>query len=610
MQSGREDGCYAAGLVFPLAQRPGRRQIPRPRSSALMVDRRRFLASASALAASAALPASAHALPAPLDAHRLGPGTPPPDGLRAVDLTVEDLACAETVQGLAFTDADRQLMLPDVQARLADLQAIRQAEPPNSVPPALVLDLGLSGRARPEPGDGPSIPAEAPVRIAAGGQDLAFAPLPRLGAMLRGGAVTSVELTEFFLDRLRAFDPTLQAVVTLLPERALATARQRDAELAAGRDHGPLHGIPWGAKDLLSATGGPTTWGAEPYRDQTIDADALVVERLEDAGAVLVAKLTLGALAWGDVWFGGTTKNPWNPDQGASGSSAGPGSAVAAGLVPFAIGSETLGSIVSPSTRNGVTGLRPTFGRVPTDGAMALSWSMDKLGPITRSAIDAALVFDAIRGPAGGAPDAAFPFDPAAPLADLTVGTLVPLDGDDVGARADRATVEVLRQQGANLVSVEWPGDVPIGPLRMILEAEAAAAFDGLTRSRGTDRLVRQERFAWPNVFRHARHIPAVDYINANRIRTQLMRAMTALFEQVDVLVTPSFDQGLLITNLTGHPAAVIPNGFFPVEGEPDRRSPHSISFVGPLWGEHHALRLAHAVQSATDFHRQRPPVS
>ncbi len=501
-------------------------------------------------------------------------------------------------------------MLPDVQARLADFQAIRQAEPPNDVPPALVLDLGLSGRVRPEPGDGPSIPALAPVRVAASGQDLAFASIPELGAMLRGGAVTSVGLTEFFLGRLRTFDPTLQAVVTLLPERALGTARQRDAELAAGTDRGPLHGIPWGAKDLLSATGGPTTWGAEPYRDQTIDADALAVERLENAGAVLVAKLTLGALAWGDVWFGGTTKNPWNPDQGASGSSAGPGSAVAAGLVPFAIGSETLGSIVSPSTRNGVTGLRPTFGRVPTDGAMALSWSMDKLGPMTRSALDAALVFDAVRGPAGGAPDAAFPFDPSAPLADLTVGTLVPAEGGGAGGDADRATVEVLRGLGANLVPVEWPGGFPVGPLRLILEAEAAAAFDGFTRSRDADRLVRQSRDSWPNVFRHARHIPAVEYINANRIRTQLMRAMTALFDAVDVLVTPSFDQGLLITNLTGHPAVVVPNGFSPVEGHPERRSPRSVSFVGPLWGEHHALRLAHAVQTATDFHRQRPPVS
>ena len=580
-----------------------------------MLDRRRFIASASALAAGAALPASAHALPGPLDAHRPGPpapDAPTPDGRRP-DLTVEDLKHAEAVQGLQFRPADRELMLDDVQDRLASLEAIRQAEPANSVPPALALDLNLSGRDRPSPGPGPSVPALAPTSTAATGQDLAFASIPELGAMLRGGAVTSVGLTEFFLGRLREFDPTLLAVVSLLPDRAMETARARDRELADGVDRGPLHGIPYGAKDLLAAAGAPTTWGAEPYRQQTIDRDALVVERLEKAGAVLVAKLTLGELAWGDVWFGGTTKNPWNPDQGASGSSAGPGAAVAAGLVPFAIGSETLGSIVSPSTRNGVTGLRPTFGRVPTDGAMALSWSMDKLGPMTRSAVDAALVFDAIRGPADGRPDPAFPFNPDAPLAELRVGTLLHGEhlADGPGGDADRQTAEVLAGLGVAAEPAELPGDLPVDAMLLILEAEAAAAFDGLSRSAGTDRMVRQERFAWPNLFRHARFIPAVEYINANRLRTQLMREMTALMDRYDVLVTPSFgNAGLGITNLTGHPAVVVPNGLLPVEGSADRRAPHSVTFLGRLWGEHHALRLAHAVQAATDWHRQRPPVS
>ncbi len=574
-----------------------------------MLDRRRFIASASALAAGAALPVQA--LPAPLDAHRLGPGGPPPDGRRP-DLTVEDLAHAEAVQGLQFRPADRALMLGDVQDRLASLEAIRQAEPPNDVPPALTLNLALSGRGRPGPGPGPSIEPQAPTGVAATGQDLAFSSIPELGAMLRGGAVTSVGLTEFFLGRLREFDPALLAVVSLLPERALATAQARDRELAAGVDRGPLHGIPYGAKDLLAAVGAPTTWGAEPYRAQAFDRDALVVERLEKAGAVLVAKLTLGELAWGDVWFGGTTKNPWNPDQGASGSSAGPGAAVSAGLVPFAIGSETLGSIVSPSTRNGVTGLRPTFGRVPTDGAMALSWSMDKLGPMARSVVDAALVFDAIRGPADGTPDPAFPFDPSAPLAGLRVGTLLRGDlGDGPGADADRQTAAVLDRLGVGADEVELPTDLPVDAMLMILEAEAAAAFDGLTRSRESDRMARQERGAWPNVFRHARFIPAVEYINANRLRTQLMREMTALMDRYDVLVTPSFgNAGLGITNLTGHPAVVIPNALLPVAGFPDRRAPHSVTFLGRLWGEHHALRLAHAVQRATDVHRQRPPTS
>ena len=574
-----------------------------------MPSRRRFIAAAGAAAAGAALPgpARAAALPAPLDAHRATPGTPP---AALADLTVEDLAHAEAVQGLSFTPADRALMLDDVTERLEALAAIRDAEPPNSVPPALVLDLEMSGRTRPASGEGPTIPTLAPIRLQPGGQDLAFASIPVLGAMLRGGAVTAVELTEFFLDRLRTFDPQLKAVVTLTEERALATARERDRELAAGTDRGPLHGIPYGAKDLLAARGYPTTWGAEPYRDQILDDDAVVVSRLEEAGAVLVAKLTLGALAWGDVWFGGRTNNPWNPDQGSSGSSAGPGAAVAAGLVPFAIGSETLGSIVSPSTRNGVTGLRPTTHRVPTTGAMALSWSMDKLGPMTRSALDAALVFDAIRGPETGE-DAAFPFRPDAPLSALRVGSTVPAEGDGLGAEADRATVAALREMGVEPIPVALPDDLPIGALGIILEAEASAAFDGLTRSRESDRLVRQERNAWPNVFRHARFIPAVEYINANRIRTQLMRAMAALFDDIDVLLAPSFgNAGLLITNLTGHPAVAVPNGFFPVEGQPERRSPHSFTVVGPLWGEHHALRVAHAIQQATDWHTRRPPVS
>lgn len=580
-----------------------------------MTSRRRFLS--STLAAGAGVPFVA--LPGPLAEHRVRPGAPPAAPLAApVDpVTVEDVERAERVIGLSFRPEQRALMLDDVNERLESLAAIREAEPPNAVPPALTLDLGLSGEARPPAGPGAVVPALAPRPRPADDRDLAFASIPELGAMLRSGAVTAVGLAEFFLDRLERFDPQLQATVTVTRERALETARARDAELAAGIDLGPLHGIPYGAKDLLSARGAPTTWGAEPYRDQTIDEDAAVVEKLEAAGAVLVAKLTLGALAWGDVWFGGTTKNPWNPDEGASGSSAGPGAAVAAGLVPFAIGSETLGSIVSPSTRNGVTGHRPTYGRVPTRGAMALSWSMDKLGPMARSALDAALVFDAVRGPdpadAGAPPDPAFPFRPDSDLGRLRVGVLQDAfgAGDGEGGDADRATLDALRGLGVDLRPVALPDEFPVSALLLILEAEAAAAFDGLTRSGGVDRMVRQERNAWPNVFRHARLIPAVEYINANRIRTQLMRAMAALMDEVDVLVAPSFgNAGLAITNLTGHPAVAVPNGFFPVEGEPERRRPHSVTFMGPLWKDHLPLRLAHAYQEATDFHRRRPPVS
>lgn len=574
-----------------------------------MTSRRRFLS--SSLAAGAGLPLVA--LPAPLAAVHRQPGAPPPAA--PVEVSVDDIAHAERVAGLSFTPTQRELMLDDVNERLEDLQAIRAAEPPNSVPPALTLDLGLSGEVRPAPGGGARVPAVT-VRARPSGADLAFASIPELGALLRSGAVTAVRLAEFFLGRLERYDPQLQAVVTLTRERALETARQRDAELAAGTDRGPLHGIPYGAKDLLAARGYPTTWGAEPYREQVVDEDAAVVQRLEEAGAVLVAKLTLGALAWGDVWFGGTTKNPWNVEQGSSGSSAGPGSAVAAGLVPFAIGSETLGSIVSPSTRNGVTGHRPTYGRVPTRGAMALSWSMDKLGPMARSAVDCALVFDAIRGSDPEAPvatpDPDFPFDPSAPLADLRVGVLEEAfeEGDGPGGDADRATLDVLQRLGVRPRAVALPSGLPVSAMLLILNAEASAAFDGLTRSGGVDQMARQERNAWPNVFRHARLIPAVEYINANRLRTQLMQEMAGLFNEIDVLVAPSFgNAGLAITNLTGHPAVAVPNGFFPVEGFEERRQPHSVTFMGPLWKDHLPLRLAHAYQEATDFHRQRPPV-
>ena len=576
-----------------------------------MVSRRRFLASVTVLGA-------ASVLPEPLAARRIRAGLPPDSWAPPVDdpLTTDDLAAAERVIGLAFTEEQRALMLDDVNERLESFEAIRAAEPLNSVPPALTLDLGVSGASRPAPGEGMAFVPDTTASRPASETDLAFASVAELAGLLRAGEVTSVALTELALERLRRFDPVLHAVVTLTEERALAQAEQMDRELAAGQDRGPLHGIPYGAKDLLAARGYPTTWGAEPYRTQVLDEDAAVIQKLDAAGAVLVAKLTLGALAWGDIWFGGTTTNPWNVEQGSSGSSAGPGSAVSAGLVPFAIGSETLGSIVSPSTRNGVTGLRPTFGRVSTRGAMALSWSMDKLGPMARTALDCALVFDAIRGPdphdTRSAPDPAFPFDPTSNLQGLRIGFVEAAfeEGDGNGGEADRATLDVLRGLGVALTPVALPDTLPTDSMLLILEAEAAAAFEGLTRTGGVDQMVRQVRNAWPNVFRHARFIPAVEYIQANRLRTQLMQQMAALMADFDVIVTPSFGGSALgITNLTGHPAVVIPNGLFPVEGHPERRQPHSITFLAPLWQDHHALRLAHAVQQATDVHRQRPPV-
>jgi Asp-tRNA(Asn)/Glu-tRNA(Gln) amidotransferase A subunit family amidase len=445
------------------------------------------------------------------------------------------------------------------------------------------------------------------VRVPADLDELAFLPVTALGELVRTRKVTAVQLTRMYLERIRRHDPVLRAVVTVTEERALRQAEERDRELARGRWRGPLHGIPWGAKDLLAVRGYPTTWGAAPYRTQTLDEDATVVKRLDEAGAVLVAKLTLGALAMGDVWFGGTTKNPWKTDQGSSGSSAGPGSATAAGLVGFSIGSETLGSISSPSTRNGVTGLRPTFGRVPRTGAMALSWTMDKLGPMCRSVDDCALVLDAIRGPDGGDPtvrSAPFAFDARARPGTLRIGYFrAAFERDEAqypSKRFDLATLDVLRRLGASLVPVEVP-DFAYGAMRMILTAEAAAAFDELTRSGRDAELTEQGPGAWPNTFRVARFIPAVDYINANRVRTLAMRGWARLFQDLDVIVAPTSGTQLVATNLTGHPAVILPNGFR------EDGTPVSVTFLGDLFGEGKLLAVANAYQRATDFHLRHP---
>lgn len=338
---------------------------------------------------------------------------------------------------------------------------------------------------------------------------------------------------------------------------------------------------------------------------------------LDEAGAVLVAKLTLGALAWGDVWYGGTTKNPWNVEQGSSGSSAGPGSAVAAGCVGFAIGSETLGSIVSPSTRNGITGHRPTYGAVPRTGAMALSWTMDKLGPMARSAEDCALVLDAIRGVDVGDPasiDMPFPYQQGVDVTDLRVGYLPEaFDGDYDNAAADQATLDVLRNDlGLDLQPMVLPTNMPVEAILNTLDVEAAAAFDELTRTRGIDAMVRQGENTWPNVFRTARFIPAVEHVQMSRTRTLLMQRMHEVMQDVDVFVSPSYRGGTLrITNLTGHPAVCVPNAFRPLEDSPDspRRQPGSITFAGALYRDHHVIALAEAYQGVTDFHRRRPPI-
>ncbi|UCH11806.1 MAG: amidase [Fidelibacterota bacterium] len=516
------------------------------------------------------------------------------------------IAAAETIIGLSFDKTERDSLLPDVQDNLANYQSIRAVPLPNSIPPALHFEPDPLGKVY-ESKQMPIVYAPVgDVELPEDLEELAYYSIAQLGELIRTRRITSTQLTTMYLERLKRYGPRLECTVTLTEELALAQAGRADEEIVAGNYRGPLHGIPYGAKDLLAVKGYPTTWGATSHRDQVFDNDATVVKRLEEAGAVLVAKLTLGALAWGDVWFGGKTRNPWNLEQGSSGSSAGSASATAAGLVPFAIGSETWGSIVSPSTRCGATGLRPAFGRVSRAGAMALSWSMDKLGPICRAVEDCALVFDAIRGPDGidqTVVDRPFNYNYQVDMSNLRIGYVQDAFEEDYPTSAnDQAVLDVLKELGAELVPISLP-DYPIGDLSFILSAEAAAAFDELTRSNRDDLLVRQIRNAWPNVFRTHRFVPAVEYIQANRVRYQIIQEMERILADVDLYVSPAFiGDNLLLTNLTGHPCVVLPNGF----NEQD--SPTSITFMGHLYDEATILAVARAYQEATGWHRQHPP--
>jgi len=520
-------------------------------------------------------------------------------------ITRDAIASAEKLFGLNFTNAKRDSMIDGLKDQLTNYQNIRKITLANNVPPALTLNpipVGMKFESLRRPFM--ASPAGT-VAVPANLDNLAFSSVGQLAELIRTRKVTSLQLTTMYLNRLKRYGPKLLCIVTLTEDLAMRQAKQADAEIAAGKYRGPLHGIPFGIKDLLATKTYKTTWGAAPYRNQLIDEDATVVRRLEDAGAVLVAKLSMGELAMDDVWFGGMTRNPWNYKEGSSGSSAGSACATSAGLVAFAIGTETWGSIVSPSTVCGTTGLRPTYGRVSRTGAMALAWSMDKIGPICRTVEDCALVFNAIYGPDGKDQtlyDVPFNYSPKISLSTLKIGYLKN-DFDSVKTNRENndSSFAVLKRLGAKLIPVTLPS-LPINDMSIILTAEAGASFDELTRSGRDSMLARQAKDSWPNIFRSARFIPAVEYIQANRVRYLAIQDMAKLMGQVDVIVAPPFDgDNSLLTNLTGHPCVVVPNGFS------KKGTPTSITFLGKLFDEATLLAVAKQYQDATDFHLKHP---
>jgi Asp-tRNA(Asn)/Glu-tRNA(Gln) amidotransferase A subunit family amidase len=508
-------------------------------------------------------------------------------------ITPEMVRNAEWVAGITLTDDERTAVAARLTLAHMQLASLRKTEIAYDISPAIHFT--------PTPGDsvgkgprGTVVPTKINGDVPkADDSELAFYPLHLLAELIRTKKLSSIELTKLSLARIKKYDPALLCVVIVTEESALKQAAEADKEIAAGKYRGPLHGIPWVAKDLIAYPGYKTTWGAGHFKEQQFDTKATVAERIDAAGGVLVAKTTLGALAWGDRWFGGTTRNPWDVKTGSSGSSAGTASAVAAGLVSYGIGSETLGSIVSPSHTCGVTGLRPTFGRVSRHGCMALCWSLDKIGPMARSVEDCALVLGAIHGGDGNdaaAQDRPFDWPAKRPLKELRVGFQ---EGKDSPSAED---LKVLKSLGVSLVPITLPHAAAQNIISLILEVEAAAAFDDLTREG-----VRADIGLWPNTFRRARFLSAIDYLRAQRARTLVMREMAGAMEGVDAYVGPAgFD--LALTNTTGHPTICLPNGFR------KNGTPTGLTFTGKLFGETDLLAVAKAYQDATGHHKVRPP--
>ncbi|MDX6490110.1 MAG: hypothetical protein QOD43_355 [Gaiellaceae bacterium] len=603
----------------------------RPRGLA----RRRFLAAIpAAVAGSLAAPALARQQQAP---PRIDPAT---------------LDCAEKVFGVDFTAAEEEQATQGVNRNLASYEQLRQLDIPLDTEPAITFHPYLPGQ-KPKGGATPGAKIKVTLRLPAARsssiEDLAFLPITALAPLLQRRDVSATDLTKMYLGRLKKYGPKLNCVVTLTEDLALAQAAQADQEILAGKYKGPLHGIPWGAKDLFATKGIPATWGAAPFQNQVFDYDATIVERLREAGAVLVAKLSMGALAQGDNWFRGQTKNPWNLERGSSGSSAGPGSATAGGLVVFGVGTETRGSIISPSAENGVTGLRPTYGRVSRYGAMALSWTMDKIGPMCRSVEDCALVFNAIYGPDGRdetTADAPFVWNPDIPLSRLRIAYVKnefdPPPGSGRGGRGAEPpaaagagappaaggtgrgrggltpeeqqrlrearlkvfndVLDVYRKAGATLQPVDIPEKITniASMIAFVLTTEGAAAFDDLTRSKDIND---PSLNTWPNAFRTHRFVPAVEYIRAQRARTLLIREMDKFMSQYDVFLSPTGSATLGVTNLTGHPAVALKAGFI------DNR-PVELMVTGRLYDEATMLRVALAFERGTDWHLKNPTLT
>jgi Asp-tRNA(Asn)/Glu-tRNA(Gln) amidotransferase A subunit family amidase len=562
------------------------------------------------------------------------PGAPPTFGTGAgsgPEVTPATFAEAEKLMQVTMTPAERQQaadtwrtsMAPYLERRTGPRTLALAA----SDAPGTLWNPMLPGIARPVARDR-FVRSTAPAApLPTDDESIAYAPVTRLSRWIESKQLTSLRLTTIYLDRIGRFDAKLRSIITLAKDRALARARQADAEIAAGKYRGPLHGIPYGVKDLLDTKDIPTTYGAEPFRARVPGADSVVVRRLDDAGAVLIAKLSLGALALNDIWFGGQTMNPWLLEEGASGSSAGPGAATAAALVAFSIGSETEGSIIAPSMRCGVTGFRPTFGRVARTGAMTLCWSLDKLGPMARSVEDAMLVLRAISGPDDGDPSSVpshLDFDATAPLANLKVGYIAKWMQEPPATDVDRAAIETMKQLGMHLQEVTLP-DWPFGSLNPILFAEGAASFEDLALNNQLGSLKVQVKDSWPNLFREARFLSAVDTVQADRFRRRVAHEMARVFQDVDLLLVPSLrDEPLTITNFTGHPSLTLRAGFVQVSEarsdwapdpanplprfSPPRRVPHGVTIVGRLFDDGLVGRAGMALERAFGVASERPP--